>query len=380
MTGEDTFNLVNSQTIFFGSELLPASLNLVYLSLKFLKINTLDEKKYLNSTIPALKAWLSQEYTVNAKQNYKKVYHELRKQMLKRILKEISKLNIVLHDHSASTISKKNYFDGITSLQSVIKFNRALPSEFIFQSDASLAKVKITKPFEMMSTPITQKIWARLIILMGEKDLTKINPSYFKDGINGKVINLDNLQIQMRENHPVEMVSWNTVTDFIKRLNILSITKDVFIQNQLEDILPGHTLGDIYDLPTEAQWELVSQNRADNLNPQSDQIEINDITNYGWFSENSGQQTHPVASLQPRAYGEAAFYDLEGNVWEWTKDYFESSLIGGVDPAGPLAGYYRVVRGGSWGTAAQLVKTGGRNSFAPERGYSSVGFRLVRTR
>ena len=74
-------------------------------------------------------------------------------------------------------------------------------------SDRGQVKVEITKPFEIMTTEVTQRQW---FIVM------KRNPSYFKrpeDCINYDRVN------KLCPDHPVENVSWKLVQGYIKRLN-----------------------------------------------------------------------------------------------------------------------------------------------------------------
>jgi formylglycine-generating enzyme required for sulfatase activity len=243
------------------------------------------------------------------------------------------------------------------------------------------AKTEITKPFAMMATQVTQFLWAKLKITMGERDQNKINPSQFKTGTDSMTVNIEGIDVPMKIGHPVEQVSWHDVKEFIDGLNLLSIADDVKIQAILAELIPGHQKGDIYDFPTEAQWEFVMRDRGNANNKYFDRDEETDLANYAWFDKNSGKQTHAVASLSPRVSNGKPFYDLEGNVLECTKDSWDgiSSFLGGKDPIG-TNGSYRVVRGGSWYYIAQGLRSGARSINDPGLRNGYVGFRLVRTR
>jgi formylglycine-generating enzyme required for sulfatase activity len=68
----------------------------------------------------------------------------------------------------------------------------------------------------------------------------------------------------------------------------------------------GHT----YRLPTEAEWEYAC--RAGAAGPvKPSKAELKDVA---WYSNNSEDQTHPVAKKKPNAWG---LYDMLGNVAEW---------------------------------------------------------------
>jgi formylglycine-generating enzyme required for sulfatase activity len=119
-------------------------------------------------------------------------------------------------------------------------------------------------------------------------------------------------------------------------------------------------------LPSEAEWEFAA--RAGATGGQYD-----DLMNMAWFASNSGKElldagrlwqqeqrnfvslmfandnrTHPVGQLHPNAFG---LYDMLGNVWEWTHDWYDPSYYRqspSVDPMGPPSGEHHSIRGGSW--------------------------------
>ncbi|MBS1985146.1 MAG: formylglycine-generating enzyme family protein [Bdellovibrionales bacterium] len=211
-------------------------------------------------------------------------------------------------------------------------------------TDETLRDVTLTKPFEMQSTPVTQLQWAMVM---------KENPSYFKpktpmDASTGYT--------QMNPNRPVEQVSWDDVQKYIAKLNELD---------------PHHS----YRLPTEAEWEYAA--RAGTTTAYSFGDSPAQIGEYAWDYQNAGNQTHDVAELKPNPRG---LYDMHGNVWEWTQDWYGNYPAGAVtDPTGPPTGSHRVFRGGSWSSSPQYLRSARRGRNSPGLRSYSIGFRLVRT-
>jgi formylglycine-generating enzyme required for sulfatase activity len=157
---------------------------------------------------------------------------------------------------------------------------------------------------------------------------------------------------------PVEQVSWDDAMAFCRRL-----TERERAAGRLPD-------GYVYTLPTEAQWEYAC--RAGTTGPYAGDGNLDDM---GWYSQNSGNTTHPVGQKRPNAWG---LYDMHGNVWEWCRDWY-GNYPGGLvrDPTGPASGSYRVNRGGCWNYPATECHSASRYFLGPGDRLYFFGFRLA---
>lgn len=129
-----------------------------------------------------------------------------------------------------------------------------------------------------------------------------------------------------------------------------------------------------WDLPTEAQWEYACRAGTTNyynIGRSGHWWDSHSEYTAGWFKENSGEAFHPVGEKIPNAWG---LYDMHGNAREWCLDWHNTNQTGdrltGTDPKGATssAGYWRIVRGGSFlrtasdslsSSSAGLVHSGG---------------------
>jgi formylglycine-generating enzyme len=198
--------------------------------------------------------------------------------------------------------------------------------------DETPHRVCITRPFDLGKYEVTQGQWERV---MGG------NPSHFSG---------------CGSDCPVEQVSWNQVQNFIRALN--------------------RRTGLRYRLPTEAEWEYACRSGG----REELYCGGEDVEQIGWYSGNSGVQTHPVGRKRANGLG---LYDMSGNVLEWVqdwynKDYYRRSPVN--DPEGPSSGTRRVYRGGGWHGYARILRSAARNHFSPGGRGSYLGFRLARSR
>lgn len=155
------------------------------------------------------------------------------------------------------------------------------------------------------------------------------------------------------DNCPVEMISWEDVQEFIKKLN----TKT----------------GATYRLPTEAEWEYAARGgqRSMGYSYSGD----DDIWAVAWYSGNGDSKTHPIGQKNANELG---IYDMSGNVFEWCGDWYGSyTATHMVNPLGTPSGQYRVSRGGSLTNNPQGCHAANRHSNLPNFRSRDLGFRLV---
>jgi formylglycine-generating enzyme required for sulfatase activity len=126
-------------------------------------------------------------------------------------------------------------------------------------------------------------------------------------------------------------------------------------------------------LPTEAEWEYAAR-------AGTRQSRYGDLAAIAWYDSNSDKQTHPVGKKDKNPWG---LYDMLGNVWEWVADryqadYYKTLSSPAIDPQGPAARTFRVLRGGSWFNFSRFARASSRFIGEPEGRWNDVGFRCAR--
>jgi sulfatase modifying factor 1 len=184
--------------------------------------------------------------------------------------------------------------------------------------------------------------------------------------------------IEDRMDHPVVHVAWSDAVEYAKWAG--------------------------KRLPTEAEWEFAARGGLDGKSyVWGDEFQPGGKTMANIFqgnfpSNNSAadgfRATAPVKSFPPNGYG---LYDMAGNVWEWTADWYRPDTHQAVaanppladNPKGPNNSYdpaepgvrKRVHKGGSFLCTDQYCaryRPGGRGKGEPDTATNHLGFRCVK--
>ena len=169
-------------------------------------------------------------------------------------------------------------------------------------------------------------------------------------------------------NKPVVNISWEDANKFCETLS-------------------GAT-GRNYRLPNEAEWEYAARagtgtpfGFGDNINPNA----ANYFAGAPFHDGVRGEiQIGTLAAGHFKTANNFGLLDMQGNVWEWTADYWHDSYDGAPtdgstwDDAPEENRAYRAVRGGAWDSIANSCRSAYRRKQpGVEYQSSSIGFRVV---
>ena len=193
--------------------------------------------------------------------------------------------------------------------------------------------------------------------------------------------NTDKESVQSNPSHPAVYISWNDVQELIQRLNSAA----------------GE---DVYQLPTEAEWEYACRAGTSSLwsfgNEEGafstlwryDKGKVS-FPHYMWYRDNTidknEKYAHAVGQHRPNAWG---LYDMHGNIWEWVQDWYDRDYYKRsprVDPLGPTSSplvdrglHGRVIRGGDFIDPVIYLRSASRRASEPDERDSYTGVRLLK--
>ena len=136
--------------------------------------------------------------------------------------------------------------------------------------------------------------------------------------------------------------------------------------------------GKRYRLPSEAEWEYAARAGTTTQYSWGDDIGRNRANYDGCGSKWDNKQTAPVGSFEANPFG---LYDMHGNVEEWMEDYWHDNYEGAPsDGSAWTTGgdkLLAVLRGGSWNSYPQWLRSAFRRRNWPSFRFFGLGFRLV---
>lgn len=175
------------------------------------------------------------------------------------------------------------------------------------------------------------------------------------------------------DSDPVTCVSYNDALAYIAWLN-----------NQVKPAKP-------YRLPTEAEWEYAARAGTDTLrywgNDAAASCQFANVADksaqqrFNWSNDqvfacnDNYVYTAPVGRFKANNFG---LYDMLGNVWEWTCSAYTAQYDGNETQC-TNTDNKRSVRGGSWFSIPEYLRSANRSWFTASAAYNFTGFRLART-
>jgi formylglycine-generating enzyme required for sulfatase activity len=270
----------------------------------------------------------------------------------------------------------------------LMKFAYISPGTFLMGSDASeegrrpdelQREVRLTRGYYLGQFEVTRGNFEAFVRATEYKTEIESNGrgGYGVDSTTGALLGPDprfswrHTGFEQNDVHPVVNVTWNDAVAFCSWLS------------EKEDRT--------YRLPTEAEWEYACRGgtttrfcNGDEARALRDVGNISDARFKKVYPDRNAIETDdghiytaPVGRYRPNAFG---LYDMHGNVWEWTADWYTKDLLPGpqVDPVGPADGAERVIKGGDWYHDETFARCASRYPIPPTLSRRHAGFRILR--
>ncbi len=260
-----------------------------------------------------------------------------------------------------------------------------------FQRDAMAANISvITQTYRMSAHEITRSQFAALL-------MTDPSQTTYSSG----------------KSDPVQMTNWYHAIAFCNKLSVAEALTPVYTVTGVNfstltyaaiptgsdatwDAATATWANNGYRLPTEMEWMWAAMGapadgQGGGINTSgyakafagsTGSNVIGDYAVFGYYGSEAGktttERTNPVGSKTAGA-NELGLYDMSGNVWEWTWDWYAAYPTGTqTDYRGAASGSYHVGRGGSWYGSANGCTVAFRLFNIPIHVDNRSGFRIVR--
>ena len=202
------------------------------------------------------------------------------------------------------------------------------------------------KTYDRLGRPITKRVKVEGSLGDYWMDATEVTVSQFKKFLTSTDYQFEGewweviYKYSPTDKHPMIYVSWHDAAAFAK-----------WAEKRL---------------PTEAEWVFAARGGliGREYSWGDDETEAQDYANFAGTGgkDEWDESTTPVGSLKSNGYG---LYDMAGNVWEWSQDWYG----GGKD--------LKVWRGGAWNFATDFLSVASPNNSSPDTRYYYRGFRCV---
>ena len=192
------------------------------------------------------------------------------------------------------------------------------------------------------------------------------------------------------DNDPVDSVSWFDAVLFCNARSKAESLDTVYIYSGIQALANGSVYGltglrydfskDGYRLPTESEWEFAARGGTSAL-PYASDTDTAMAENQAWYDGDASGVVHQVATKMPNPLG---FYDLAGNLFEWTNDwkgpYNGIPITNSLGALQPNTSFEKVIKGGSFNYEELYLRPSRRSITYPTVLSSTcnyVGFRCA---